>query len=508
MANKRGQCINSGNCSMADSKKLIPIKTGGGQACPECGVNLKIVASEAGTAVKPTQFALYVIAALAVGFVLLWNLSPSQVSASKSIEPVQVKSDKMLRFAGSNTIGSELLPALAEAYLKQQGVTDVKRVKGTSDEEISLVDAKNPSPATTIEITSHGSGTAFTALPQHLADIGMPSRKIKTSEISPTAILGDMTAPTREHVLALDGIAVIVNRGNTISSLTKEQIAAIFAGVITDWSELKRYPGRINLYARDNKSGTYDTFKSVVLENLILSEEARRFEDSTKLSEKVAEDPNGIGFVGLPFVKNTRALAVSEKGTTPLIPNRLTVATEDYPLARRLYLYTPDAPKNPHVRRFTEFVLSKEGQDIVKQYGFIEQNLQTSKVKTQNEAPEEYARLTADAQRLSLNFRFLPNSHRMDNKAVRDMDRVIEYVENAKAANKSIMLFGFSDAVGDEMINLKLSSDRAKAVADELTRRGIKLAHVAGYGASLSIASNSTKEGRERNRRVEIWVKN
>ena len=457
-------------------------------------------------AFNPVQIVGYVIGILSVCFMLLWYMSPTPATATHSAAPAPTKSDKMLRFAGSNTIGSELLPALAEAYLKQQGITEVKRIKGTVPEEMALVDANNPSPATTIEIAAHGSGTAFTALSEHKADIGMSSRKIKSSEIG-KAMLGDLTAPTREHVLALDGVAVIVNRNNPIASLTKEQIAAIFAGVITNWAELKRGPGSINLYARDSKSGTYDTFKSIVLENLKLSNDARLFEDSVMLSEKVANDPNGIGFVGLPFVKNAKALAVSESSTTALLPNRLTVATEDYPLARRLFLYTPDRPDNPHVRKFSDFAISKAGQDIVKQYGFIELNVQTDKVAAKSDAPDEYSGLTANAQRLSLNFRFLPGSHKLDNKAVRDMDRVIEFVESARAANQSIMLFGFSDSIGDESINLKLSRDRAKAVADELTRRGVKLAHVSGYGSSLPVSSNASHEGRDKNRRVEIWVK-
>jgi len=461
-----------------------------------------------GSITNPVKIASFAIGLLAVCFMLFWFVSPTPATASKSVAVAHAEPAAMLRFAGSNTIGSELLPALAEAYLKQQGVTEVKRIKGKDLEEISLVDAKNPTLATTIEIAAHGSGTAFSALSEKKADIGMSSRKIKPGEISKLASLGDLTAPSKEHVLALDGVAVIVNRNNSISSLTKDQIAAIFSGVITDWSELKRSPGTINLYARDEKSGTYDTFKSIVLDNLKMSPEARRFEDSVMLSNRVATDPNGIGFVGLPFVKDARALAVSDTGTSPLLANRLTVATEDYPLSRRLYLYTPEKQDNPHIRKFAEFALSKAGQEIVKQHGFIELNIQSNAVATQANAPDEYSRLTADAQRLSLNFRFLPGSHRLDNKGVRDMDRVIEFVENAKAANKSVMLFGFSDSTGDATINQNLSRDRAKAVAEELNRRGVKLAQVAGYGDRLPVASNQTKEGREMNRRVEIWVKN
>lgn len=504
MSQIRGVCTNYENCSSADQSTPIVMQDGEKFICPECR-NPLTISPDLSNKNSKRNIAVAIVCVLAISIVSFWYSSHQSASANTS-NTVSRKSASMLRFAGSNTIGSELLPALAEAYMRQQGISQIKITQKKSAEEVSLINAANASPDTSIEIASHGSSTAFKELAALKADIGMSSRKIKMGEISDLTLLGDMTASTTEHVLALDGIAVIVNPSNPISTLTKEQIAAIFSGVITDWAELKRSPGPINIYSRDNKSGTYDTFKSIVLENLELSRDARLFEDSNMLSDRVANDPNGIGFVGLPFVKKARALAVSEKGAVPLLPNRLTIATEDYPLARRLYLYTPEKNNNPHVKKFAAFALSKAGQDIVKQFGFVELNLQTSQSPVQQDAPNEYLRLTANAQRLSLNFRFMPGSHKLDNKAVRDLDRVIDYIEIAKAANRPAMLFGFSDAVGDESINMKLSRDRAKTVADELAKRGVKLSHVTGFGADMPVASNRTKEGRDRNRRVEIWL--
>src|SRR5208337_3877007 len=106
---------------------------------------------------------------------------------------------------------------------------------------------------------------------------------------------------------------------------------------------------------------------------------AKRFEDSRSLSDSVAADPNGIGFVGLPFVRNARAIAISEQGSQPLLPTRLTVATEDYPLSRRLYLYTPSNPVNPLTRDFIRFALSSRGQEVVAQNGFVEQTAEPAR---------------------------------------------------------------------------------------------------------------------------------
>src|SRR5271166_1958903 len=119
----------------------------------------------------------------------------------------------ILRLSGSNTIGAGLTPALAEAFLKQQGATEVKTVPGDRDDEVRVQGVLPGERAPkAIEIHAHGSATAFTDLANGQADIGMASRRIKSEEAAQLANLGDMTSPECEHIIALDGIAVIVSR--------------------------------------------------------------------------------------------------------------------------------------------------------------------------------------------------------------------------------------------------------------------------------------------------------
>ncbi len=103
-----------------------------------------------------------------------------------------------------------------------------------------------------------------------------------------------MYSSASEHVLGLDGIAVIVNVANSVSALQKDQLMQIFSGDVTDWSQMGASHGAIKIYARDDKSGTFDTFKTLVLGGKALAPGAQRFEDSNALSEAVASDPNGI----------------------------------------------------------------------------------------------------------------------------------------------------------------------------------------------------------------------
>jgi phosphate transport system substrate-binding protein len=415
----------------------------------------------------------------------------------------------ILRLAGSNTIGDSLAPSLAEAFLKNQGATEVRTLAGTNPQE-KIVQGVLPgdSSPSFITISAHGSATAFTALGDGKCDIGMASRKIKPEEAGKLSALGDMTSAASEHVVGLDGIAVIVNAYNPINQLDKDRIMRIFSGEITDWSQVGSPRGAIEVYARDDNSGTFDTFKSLVLGAKPLTPKALRIEDSKELSDAVAGDPNAIGFIGLPYILSAKPIAVSEKGMLSLLPTRLSVATEDYLLSRRLYFYTPAISQNKFARQFVEFSLSRRGQDVVGASGFVAQNVALVTQAVPENAPGEYKALTQNANRLTLDFRFETGQTVLDNKAKVDLDRVVSLIADLKITGDRVMLFGFSDPVGNPDTNRALSLARAKAIADEFSLRGLNPAIVRGYGSDLGVASNDSQEGQQKNRRVEIWIKN
>src|SRR5262245_2538925 len=411
-----------------------------------------------------------------------------------------------LRLHGSNTIGAKLAPLLCEAFLKKQGAANVRTIAGAKPDEaqVSGIMPGNTLP-TIFEIDSHGSSTAFADLLSGRADIGLSSRRIESDENQKLTALGDMTSPATEHILGLDGIAVIVNRENPVESLTKEQVAKIFSGEITDWAQLQSRPGAIRIFARDDKSGTFDSFKALVLRNARLAPAATRFEDSAALSDAVARDPNGIGFIGLPYIRDAKALAIAEGTASPLVPNTLTVSTEDYLLSRRLYLYTPSHSQNMWVSKFVEFALSTEGQQIVAQNGFVAQTVKSENASVAQSAPAEYKRLTAGAERLSVNFRFRRGGRELDNKARLDLDRVVNFVADLKFTGQNILLFGFADeGMGTD---LEISKERAELVAEQFKHRGITPAVVTGLGSMIPVASSASEEGREKNRRVELWLR-
>jgi phosphate transport system substrate-binding protein len=505
-----GKCLNIIRCDHAASKQQIPIPTGAAFVCPECLEPLQVEIAEPSKkprskrTVKILMAALVSLILLAAvgGFIFLGSMRHADAAVAKNVPHT------ILRLAGSNTIGDSLGPALAEAFLQNLGATNVRITPGADSVE-KIVEGTLPGENTpsAITVAAHGSATAFTALSERNCDIGMASRKIKPEEAAKLSSLGEMSSFTNEHILGLDGIAVIVNAANPANQMDKSTIMRIFTGDISDWSQVGASHGEIKIYARNDSSGTYDTFKSLVLAGKPLASAAQRIEDSKVLSDQVAADPKGIGFIGLPYIQSAKPVAVSDKGTQALLPTRLTVGTEDYLLSRRLYLYTPSNPANPYTRRFIEFALSKKGQDIVGSSGFIAQNVAQVTQTVSSEAPAEYKFLTKDANRLSLDFRFASGQTDLDNKAHDDLDRVVSLIADLKIPADKVMLFGFSDSIGSPALNQVLSLNRAKAVASQFTLRGMTPAIVRGYGSGLAVASDANEEGLARNRRVEIWIK-
>ena len=410
---------------------------------------------------------------------------------------------------GSNTVGGKLAPNLAMAYLKQKGLVNIRvQPLAKLNEKVVVGDFPNKGTSVQIHISAHGSSTGFKGLMSGDADIWASSRKVKDKEVTEARAMTNLQDSGSEHVLAIDGLAIIVHPKNPISQLSKQQLAGIFSGEITNWAQLGGLNQGINLYARDDNSGTWDSFKNMVLSKWApLSETANRFESSEMLVGNVLKDTAAIGFIGLAFVGESKLLAISDGGAQSFKPSLLTVATEDYALARRLYLYTDDEPANPYVKEFISFSQSIAGQAIAQNVGFISQNVEAMNASLAKNLPIDYLQLVEGNKRLSLNFRFQPGSAKLDNKAIKDIYRLAYYVQE-QGSDQELLLIGF----GDRRKNLKrsklLSKLRAMAVRRELAKLGVFAKLSTGYGEFNPVATYaSNNSGQMKNRRVEVWVR-
>jgi phosphate transport system substrate-binding protein len=422
--------------------------------------------------------------------------------------PAPADGAPVLRIQGSNTIGAQLGPALVAGLLDKQGAGSIQQQPGTQPNEIRVTGLLPSGQKVTIDVAAHGSSTGFAALKTGQADLAASSRPIKNAEISELGGLGDLRSQDAEQVIAIDGVAVILHPANPVRQLSINQLAKIFSGEIHDWEQLGGTGGAIHLYARDQQSGTFDTFNELVLTRFgkTLARDAQRFESSEGLSDEVSKDRQAIGFIGLPYVRRAKAVAIIDGESKPMLPSISLIATEDYPLSRRLYFYLPPDSKQRWAKALVRFAQSPQGQSIVAQNGFVAQTVQAVKVRATAEMPADYQNLTREAERLSVNFRFAKGSASLDTKARLDLKRVVDYLKAHDKLNQKVTLVGFGDAKSDPSRAQLLSKLRAMAVRRELLKGDVILRDVRGFGDEMPVATNDFDEGRIKNRRVEVWV--
>ncbi len=438
---------------------------------------------------------------------------------------------------GSNTIGAELMPTMVESYARHIGAKTT-RIVGRTPEEIKLVlSGSDGQKLFSVDLKSKGSGTSAPGLASGAAQIGMSSRPIKSKEIQMLKEAGvtDILSSNNESILALDGLIILTSPSNPIQSLSLEQIAQVFSGQITDWSQLGREkPGPINLYVRDGKSGTFDTFKSLVLTayKVKLSKKAKRFTSNADLSDETASDPNGIGFAGFAYKRNAKQLAISSSCGITKQPTLFNVKTEEYPLSRRLFLYSsPETLTSPHAKKVLSYALSEGAQPIIPRLGFINQSVHMLPFDRQGnriaaalnvngedfnlDMVRDFTKQFSRASRLSVTFRFKTGSAQLTNKSQSDVRRFIKLLEGNTFHKKEVFLIGFSDDKGAFELNRELAFKRALAVkfamfsasTDKLPSDRIKLIKLKSYGELFPVACNTNKTGQARNRRVEVWVR-
>ena len=230
-------------------------------------------------------------------------------------------------------------------------------------------------PADFVAVTGGGSGTGFSSLISGTCDIAMSSRNIKDKEITLAKQKGVNPFETK---VALDGLAVVVNPKNPVSKLTLDQLAGIFTGKITNWKNVGGADVKIVILSREVNSGTHVYFKEHVLRKgdpnskEEFAPDALLLSSSQAIADEVAGNPSAIGYYGMGYISLKQkpiAVAKDEKSeyVEPVIEN---VLNNKYPISRPLFLYTNGEPKGL-VKKFVDFCLSKEGQEIVLKTDFV-----------------------------------------------------------------------------------------------------------------------------------------
>jgi phosphate transport system substrate-binding protein len=247
--------------------------------------------------------------------------------------------DTKIVIDGSTTVGP-IAKAFAEYYMQQN-------------------------PGVNITVSESGSGNGAKGLINKACDIADMSRFMKPEEFKAAANKGIMPVA---HVIAMDGLPVIVHPSNPVEKLTIAQVKDIYLGKITSWKQVGGPDKKIIKISRDNNSGTYETFEELVLNKEKIVGDCEYVGSNGAVRQRVQSTPAAIGYAGLGFVDNT-VKAVMINGVQP---SAKTVTSGKYPISRALYMFTDGYPKlGSSVHNFITLYLSPKGQEIVESVGFV-----------------------------------------------------------------------------------------------------------------------------------------
>lgn len=434
--------------------------------------------------------------------------------------------------AGSNTIGAELMPALIQGYADSLDAQLVREVGANTDESTLRMIHPNGQEMAEVSLIASGSGASFPSLAAREVSIGMSSRRIRDREVEALISAGitDPRDTANEHVLALDGLIAIVHPDNPLRSLSVEDLALIFSGEATNWSEVGGPDRPITVYSRDQNSGTFDSFDSLVLRpfGVQLTGGADLFSSNIELSDRVASDPNGIGFTGIAFARGAKVLAIRQECGITSMPTSFSMKSEEYPLARRLYLYDLPEGKPAHATQLLNYALSDEAQTVIEEAGFVSQAVESQSLEAQGSrliyglvSEDEFSlslmramlNELRNSERLSITFRFTPGSSRLEPRSEREARLLAEALAAGDYPGKEVLLVGFTDSIGEFELNRGLSLRRAQGVVDlmfsSVATGSLDAVPIRtlGYGELTPVGCNSTFQGRLANRRVEVWLR-
>lgn len=218
-------------------------------------------------------------------------------------------------------------------------------------------------PGVKISLSGGGSGNGIKAIIDGTADIGNASRFIKQKEVNLAATKGVYPVPFR---VALDAIVPVVNGKNSITNLTTAQLKDIYMGKIKDWKEVGGTPGGIVVISRDSSSGTFGVWKELVMGKERVIPSALSVPSNGGVVQAIATTPGAIGYVGLGYL-TPEIRTVKVDGVEASDENTL---NGSFPLSRGLFMFTKGWPQGDTMG-FISFILSKKGQQLVKEAGSI-----------------------------------------------------------------------------------------------------------------------------------------
>ena len=262
------------------------------------------------------------------------------IMASLAIGGTLAQAQDKLIIDGSTTVGP-IAKAFAESYMRQN-------------------------PGVNITVSESGSGNGAKALLNGTCNIATLSRDLKDTE---KKAMEERGVKPIAHIVAFDALPIIVHPSNRVKGLTIDQIRSIFTGTIKNWKEVGGEDRTIVVISRDTNSGTFETFKDLVLgKDAKIVASAEYTGSNGGIRQRVQMTRGAISYAGLGFVdRSVKALEVEG-----VMPSAETVLNKTYPLSRPLFMFTNNEPAaDSLIAKFIGLSLTENGKEIIEEIGFV-----------------------------------------------------------------------------------------------------------------------------------------
>jgi phosphate transport system substrate-binding protein len=215
-----------------------------------------------------------------------------------------------------------------------------------------------------ITIEGSGSGNGIKALIDGTCDIANSSREMKPEELKSAK---DKGKSVKEIALAVDMIVPVIHPSNGVNNITMAQLKAVYDGSITNWKQLGGKDENIVVISRDTSSGTYEIWHDKVMKKTDVRKDALLQASNGAIVSAVAGNPKALGYIGFGYIdKSVKVITVDKVDVT--IENG---KSGKFPVSRKLYMYVDENKLSPDAQKYIDFILSDEGQKLVKEAGFI-----------------------------------------------------------------------------------------------------------------------------------------
>lgn len=325
-------------------------------------------------------------------------------------------------------------------------------------------------------------------------------------------------------IVGLEGLAIVVNRANPMSSLSMAQVGNIFSGKTSNWSSYRKSSTEsISVVLPGQDKSLVDLLNVLVMDPLeVKATDGATISSSGDYLQEVRSNPAAISICRVGDIPSDMNALVIRSGSAslPIAPTMENVLSLDYPFIR--YVRVKDVGAyGANTGDFIKFASRSYGQKIIANAGIgsIEWSNNPDKdaadrhlkyLFASNSTPYTFKKLVEGATRhqTPVSFRFKPKTKtfELDEYSKTQLVRLSEYMRK-ESNGKTVMLLGYADNEGGDSANRAYSKKRADSVATQLKELGVANVITAGIGEDLPVGNNNTRNGRAANRRVEVWLK-